>query len=365
MKRNILYAVLLSLLWLPSCAPDEGLNVYGEEKEGFGSPRTRVGFISLQVTDRHVIGDELSDDIRTIRFIVLTDLDTYPRVESADQHRIINSQDGRVAALRANLGVSKSDKLVVVVVNEPNNLLDRLDEIGTMRGLEALQLEMDEIITNDDYRSLAHMPMSGTVWVPADLIKDTEAEIEAADYVPNEVTLDRAVARVDVHLSTELDDGVTINAGSTITLKNTYDKSPLVYHEYKPGVDLGYIQTVPTEELLEKPFTTGQIKIQENTNPDPKPDDGPLICSFYTPERFCLTDKLEVEIELDTDRGPRSATVTIDLMKDEDGIERPVDIVRRNNRYIVSGEILDPVIPPTRSGATTGIEVRKRSERLD
>ncbi|MDR2936020.1 MAG: hypothetical protein LBU80_01585, partial [Rikenellaceae bacterium] len=335
MKRNIILAFLLLLLcscsWENELAPDGATP----------APITTRGYIEVQVADEHTDEDdvELSDDIKTIRFFVFTDLDSYPRKEVGTPKTVI-TEANRASVLKAVFEVSRTEhgpnnKLVVAIANEPDAMTVDLDAVTTPRELEDLDLILSDFLSNDhlSLQSDTPMPMTGAVWTDRDDVHATPgAALAAADRVG--LLLERAVARVDVYLTTEITGGVNLLPNSSITLKNTCTESPFVRHEIGDRV-LGKIQTVPSAGFAGNDKAWTPAPGQKNI-----PADASIyVCSFYTPERYCRADKLTLDIALATDDGEKGATVTLDKLYDGKGVRHDIDTVRRNNRYIVRGNI--------------------------
>ncbi|MDR2910279.1 MAG: hypothetical protein LBV47_02780 [Bacteroidales bacterium] len=340
MKRNIILFFLL--LFCFSCSWEEELST------GNGGPDPNItrGFISLQVTGEHTENDSLSDDIKTIRFIVFTGLYAYPKVEVNEYKTIPISEAGRVSAMKGVFELTIADKLVVAIANEPASMTEALNAVTTPRELEDLDLMLSDFLMSD-HLSLqpgSMMPMSGAVWTNKNDMHTTQAAAEAASgHI--QLLLQRAVARVDVYLTTDITGGVELLPGSRLTLKNTYTESYFVHHKSGTHV-LGKIQTVASAGFAgnDKSWTlaVGQQNIpvpEKGTKPEKPESEFAHVCTFYTPERNCITDKLIVDISLKTDDGDKNATITLDYMYNEAGDRLPIEVVKRNNRYIVRGNI--------------------------
>lgn len=324
-------AYILFML-LASCSWEDGV---GPGVVDPVNPAIRAGFITMQVRGEHGSDFELTDDIKTIRFIVFGDVNAEPRAEVNEFHPVTSAS--RAGALTAVLEVWPTDKLVVAIANEPDTLRTALNGVGTLSELEALELAMGSIVT-PDHRSLkpgVMMPMSGAVWTAK---ADVRATADAAKANPLELGLDRHLARVDVYLTTEITGGADLMPGSTITLRNTFTRAPFVRHKDTRGNEFGRIQTVPDGEFTTRGWS-GTSLISEGTDPV-------YICSFYTPERLCPTNPPTVDIALKTPHGDKNASIELDI-----------DAVNRNNRYIVLGKV--------RRTIYVGLEVMEWNEGLE
>lgn len=342
MKKNIIIIWFL-FLFLYSCSWEEELIT---KDDGYINPQATRGYIDLQVTPQEYDnGFELTDDIKTIRFIIFKDQYSYPQAEVNEFREITESN--RVTALKAVFEVSLTDKIVVAIANEPKDLSSRLNDVKTPIELDNIELEMGYFLNSDHLALLpgVMMPMSGAIWTSKNSIHPTP---EAAEAKNNRVSLslDRVVARVDIYLTTDITEGLEILPESYIELKNTFTKSWFVHHQDKNGNVLGKIQTVPTDELTSRKWffddpnegvglpggAVGTITtIQGNSKPV-------FLCSFFTPERKCTTDKLRLKIgvKIPGDDGFKSGGIALSEAKDKNDTIHSIDIVRRNTIYEVT-----------------------------
>lgn len=348
MKKSIIPAFLLTLSSLCSCS-------WGELRtESDPEPPTLTrGFIEIDV-EQPFSGPEATDGIKSIRLIVFN-LDSYPKVEVNTQESL--DSEG-ASTLKAVLEVTLGEKLVVAIANEPEDMTATLTGIQNLSELEALELNMSNMFAANHLalKDGVMMPMSGAVWTKEEHIQPTVAEAKTH---AQPLELYRMSARVDVRLITNIEGGVELRDRTTITLRNTYTQSPLVYHTDGDGNSLGSIQTVPAGGLIVHKW---------EAEPDYEqlvPEGGVesvFVCSFYTPERLYATgtDKLTVDILLDTPIGEKKATFEIDAMRYEGASDpTPINAVNRNNKYVITGEIMES--PDVR----TDIEVMEWHEGLE
>lgn len=326
MKKNIILAFLL--LCFCSCS---------KERNGGEIPMLTRGYINLEITEEHTANDSPSDDIKTLRFIVITDLGSFPKTEVNEYKEVVESN--RASALNAVLEVSQTEsginnKLIVVIANEPGGMKNDLDNVSTLQELDNIHLEMGSFVSVDhlSLQSDAVMPMSGVVWTSKNNIYSTIAEAENNRV---SLSLERAVARVDVYLNTDLADGMQIIDGSTVTLGNTYAQSYFIRHEIGTHV-MGKIQTVENSALTSKVWTQ-TVTLLDVPYKTGIPS-SVYVCTFYTPERNCATDKLrlDVGVKVGGDEGFKSGGIFLTTANDENDIAHPINIVRRNTVYKVT-----------------------------
>lgn len=280
---------------------------------------------------------ETEDKMQTIRFLVFTETNGLSELELNQYVTIPAVSGGKEASrLRILLEVSRkidepNNKTVIAIVNEPTELNSTLDEISDYTELEEIKLSFAGFL-NINHTALADgkgLPMTGILQTSK--VYATEAE---ATHDPAIMSLERAVARVDVYLRKGEGSTLDLKAGSTVALDNTYHKSYLLRHTTGQGV-FGQIQTVTTSDLFSQLFE------QETTQTVPEASDGEdglLICSFYTPERTCKADndadKLVVKFDLLSNDGDhRTGKITLDNMESQDGEVKPIETIERNNCY--------------------------------
>lgn len=314
-----------------------------------GTPRTR-GLMTVEISENSGQG---TDKIETVRFIVFSDPNSTPELDvnefygEDDFESGSFSGDKTASKVKITLGVPRNsgganEKLVVAVVNEPEEMHSALDGITTPAQLENLELDLATIL-DPDYRSLkadAMMPMSGAIWV--NRYYDTEQE---AEQEPNIVRLgvSRVLARVDVYLlNGGSEEAIPIAVGSTVMLRNTYDKSFFIRNE-DASRTLGRIQTVDLgfEDTTWTSTATLSVPAPDD---DPSTDDALYVCSFYTPERTCDAaadvDKLKIDISaFIRDEGVKSGGIVLNKASDREGVEKTITVVRRNNIYRITATV--------------------------
>lgn len=331
MKKNIILAFLLLLCC--SCSEEK-------EQPNRNVPATR-GLVYVSIEE----GAYTDERLESLRCFVFTDMAGLPRLEYHGWST--RNPPERFSEVNYLLEVERkaddpNEKLIVVIVNEPNDidLRKKLQKVATPGDLANLELEMSHFL-NDDHLSLKAgtvMPMSGAVWA-SNSVYTTKAEAEANRVA---LSLERVVARVDVYLNTDIPEGLQIAAGSTVALDSTYTKSYWIRHESGSRA-LGNIQTVEGTALIGKTWTqtAPSLSVPYHTPAYPWYPSSVLACSFYTPERNCLSDKLRLDIGVRTvgDDGFKSGSLVLTTARDEQGIAHPVDVVRRNSIYKVTATI--------------------------
>ena len=331
MKMKHIIPLILMLLFFGSCSWEQTLADKGVEL------RTR-GVMEVEIAEN---GAGVEDKIETIRFIVFTNMASMPKVEinefyDEDDFMLEDPSGEKAAAkVRIVLEVGRktnggNNKLVVAIVNEPAGMKRDLDAVMSPAQLAALPLDMSHFLNNDhlSLKDGVPMPMSGAVWT--DKVYATEDEARA-DMV--KLTVQRAVAKVEVFLKggPDVDAGLKIASGSTVTLDNTCAKGNLVRHEDSDGHVLGSIPTVASANLIERSWTsTSELAMSATES----------VCVFYTPERNCVTDKLKLTVTAKTSEGAeRSGSFVLSTARNEERGEETVNVVRRNNIYRVTATV--------------------------
>jgi hypothetical protein len=321
---------IFSLLLFGSCL-DEVLI------EGGSDALLTRGYINVSVDSSNE--EATSDDIKTIRFIVFKDLSSTPKVEVNEYHEVTEGESA--AALSTVLEVSVNAaglgrKLVVAIANEPATLSDELNEVVTMTQLEALRLDMSSFVAADHLSLLsgAAMPMSGAIWTTNENIKATEQQAQL-DKVA--LVLERAVARVDVYMNTDNTDGLQITGGSKVTLGNTCAESYLIHHN--DGVNaVGRMDTPLSSAMTSKTWTQSAalLDVPYKTPASSATPSSVYLCTFYTAERSCQTDKLllEVGVNVSGDEGTKGGSIELNELTVNDG--KAFDEVTRNTIYKVT-----------------------------
>jgi hypothetical protein len=343
---------VFALLLFASCAEEQVI------REPEDIDIQTKGYIDVSIADENVLG-EVTDDIKTIRFIIFDGQGPNAKMEVND-YRSFASEADRVTKLKGVFEVSKADKLLVAIANEPPSMRGSLGLVTNRQELEALQMNMTDVFLDENnadgnYQEfkpdVMMMPMSGALWISKGDLKTKEEAIN--NLTP--LKLERAVARVDVYLTTDITGGVELLPGSSVTLKNTYTQSPFIHHENEDINRLGHIQTVPASKFITSKWNTAEPSTIRELS------DTIHICTFYTPERNCAADKLAVNFSLKTNDGDKSAAFTLDYMYNKAGDRLPIEVVKRNNRYIVKGKIRKSPFLSTDGG----IEILRWNEGLE
>ncbi len=139
---------------------------------------------------------------------------------------------------------------------------------------------------------------------------------------------------VEVYLKkgTDVDPNLKITTGTKVTLDNTYTETFFTRHTDDIH-QLGKIQTVPTADFKQRSWSLTSPGEHAISATEP-------ICVFYTPERTHTADRLKLTIEVKTAEGAtRKRELIITKAFDDKNVEKPVDIIRRNNIYRVIATI--------------------------
>ncbi|MCD8164793.1 MAG: hypothetical protein LUE93_00805 [Bacteroides sp.] len=223
----------------------------------------------------------------------------------------------------------------MVVVNEPQQMKSALEAVSNYGDLETMELDFAYFLNNNHATLQNGKSLPMTAVVATSKVYPTAVEAEADCQA---IALERAVARVQLYIRKEPGLTVNLTTGTTITLKNSYDKEFFIRHENSP---FGQIQTVPVSQLLSKTWNPAAT-IPDSAIPDS--GEGVLLCSFYTPKRTCTAlnnaDKLGVNIKLVLpDGSDREAAVTLDKARGENGTEQNIEAIRRNNSYSIIANV--------------------------
>ena len=330
-------ASVFALLALGSCVREQPL-IPRAGVERF--PETR-GVMEVEVLEK--FGEEETDRIETIRFIVFKDPDVYPRLEL---NRLFVKEDFNEEQSPGGQEISKlsiilklsmrigepNPKMVAAIVNESPAMTPLLEQVAIPADLAALKLQFSDFFTAD-HSALAGglpMPMTDVVWT--DQIYETELEAENNRV---QMTLERAVAKVVVCLKKSDEPGtenLKLGNGTKITLINTYDSEYFIRHYDSSAHQFGYIQTVPVSELVERAWSLSSVS-QEIDAATP-------VCSFYTPERNCVGCEMQLMFDVVTDEGAlRPYTLLLNTAHDDQSQKQPIKAIQRNNIYKVTATI--------------------------
>lgn len=338
------FAFILIIALLSSCVSGGLVEPRGV---GNGEDESTRGWISVTVKGNNT-EEPSHDDIEHLRLIIFKNVHSRPIVEQNLTKSF--SRTDRAAKLEMVVQVAhhsgETGKLVVAIANEPTFYTPQLATIESLDELNALEFDMKYFVHTNHLQLLNEqtlMPMSGALWTPH--IYDTKAEAEAeAKLERSLMQLKRAVARVDVFMTSDLGHNLELRDGSFVTLHNTFDKTTFV-HDITELSEIGRIQTVAGGFISKKWSIPGQSggggepQLPGNVGSAttvPVADTVP-VCSFYTPERLCLSNKLELEVGgvFDGDSGVKGGRLVLNTIAPLGGTPQPFTVVERNNAYKV------------------------------
>ena len=335
MKKILLYIIVLTVISLNSCTKDHS----GDDI--IGPPSTK-GVMEVEVITDGALQD---DYVRTVRFMVFDNASTTPTLD-INEIITLEQDDQDASSFKTILKVSSNeDKMLSVVINEPAAVTSTLSKITSPESLEDLTFRMADAFNANHTAPLSTgLPMTG-VKRKISVTKDNNSEANAAQV---DIAIERSVARVELWL--EKENAVTsaeVNTSTKITLSKSHNLAYLVAGtEYdktrfqgapNEADNFGHMMTVanPSQTL---PWTsTRPSPLAISSTPQ-------LICSFYIPERTCSAlldaDKLNLKIEgIGSSSGLRSAETILKEFVSEKGSPQTIDILRRNNVYIITGTI--------------------------
>ncbi|MCD7901969.1 MAG: hypothetical protein LUH22_19590 [Bacteroides sp.] len=303
--------------------------------------------MTIEVVANGVLKD---DSVRTARFIVFDNASTSPSLDINQKITLDkNKQDAK--KFKSIFKVSSNpDKMVVVILNEPQAVSGLLNNMTSPLGLEDLTFEMAQAFTANHTEPLSTgLPMTGAVRG----VTITPENDPAKNVIS--MTVERAVARVEVWLK-KADDlrEAEVNTSTVMTLSRTHNLGYLVAGtkndktRYQTGADeinnLGHMLTVDNPSEIVTWNYTGSSPQQIN-------DDGTatLVCAFYTPERTCSDasgdDKLKLTLEgIQTTGKVKSGETLLDQFTSESGITQDLDTIKRNNVYRIIGNLKNDVM---------------------
>jgi len=323
--------------------------------------------IDLPVTTRAGLNVNLVDDtdkdrqekINTVRFIIF---DNASSVEPELDKNIYSevSSPGTATDIKINeIEVTPNDdKLVVVIINEPEILKTELDGISNMLSLENITYDIAGILNGDgqEIEATTGMPMVGVKWVAV-----ANGNTETVKMV-----VERAVARVDVYLAVRKDSAHEIGyvkqtgdtEASTITLYNLSYNSYFVMGNEDNGTrdntesskNYGKVMS-NVSDLVQRPWTATE-DVTWKYSSEVGAENQRLLCSFYTAERIFrsdYSDRLAISMS-----NFKKASLSVDMeekviekiAKKTSGESTTVDFteIRRNNVYTVTvyvGEVFE------------------------
>lgn len=309
-------------------------------------PLTRAA-LSVGLVDNGEL--EEVEDIKTIRFIVFGDASVSPYLDV----NVLDTQETPVPATDIavrNLEVKGNDDImVVVIVNEPQELVAQLESIGSLSDLQNLEYDIATILNAG--KGIDLMPMTGVIR-GISVLPSKEKTVK--------MVVERAVARVDIFLQATSDGAETgyTNGSTSVTLHNITHESYFVMGNESngtrdntsyPSKNFGQVKTdVPAGTLLEETWTAGTTATW-SYSADTGAENRKLLCSFYTAERVFKTDgsdKLTVSME-NVRKGPQNTTGVIEkeigqiTTTGEGGqtVTKEFTEFRRNNVYQITAKV--------------------------
>lgn len=305
------------------------------------------GHMKIEVTkpaaDKH-------DYIHKIRFIVFNNASTFPQLD-INEVASLNEEDQSATEFRTLLNVTQNnDKMLIVIINEPDNLIPVLDQITHPNNVEDIMFDLaDAFDPSLTTPASTGIPMSG-VKRGISVTEDNETE-ETAEQIS--ITVERSVGRIELWLKTEPGITAEVNNDAQITLRKNHDKGYLATGTEQDGTrfqteenkknNFGHMLEVtnPQEEVIWN--HTGDTPITISSTPS-------RVVIFYTPERICDepddTNKPILEIfRINTSEGFRNAqNVLKEFAPEGSSALEPLTAIKRNNIYRIVGVITSKTI---------------------
>lgn len=184
MKNNVLH-IIFGFIFLVSCVAERS----GDDT------RMSSGARSLMAIEVLADGADEHDYIHTARFIVFDNASVAPAI---DINEVVTFSAGEQDAKKFGTTLevsSNSDKMLVVVVNEPAAMTGVLDAVISRAELEDMIFRMDEVFNpNHSSPSSSGIPMTGV-----------KRNIVVAEGLTTreEINIERGVARVELWLKKE------------------------------------------------------------------------------------------------------------------------------------------------------------------
>lgn len=321
-KRLSLINIFIATILLNSCSVEHSV-------DNIDVPQGVKGLIEIKVVTDGAIED---DHIHTARFITFDNASVFSSVD-INELKEFDEGEQKAKVFSALLKVScNSDKLLVVILNEPDVLSGFLGNVSVPADLEDLTYLMADAFNENHTAAISKgIPMTGVVR-NISVTSENESESNAKEV---ELNVKRAVARVELWLRAEPEILSEINIATTVTLSKSHDEGYLMDPDRTN--DFGRMQTIdfPAKEV-----------IWQYSDPDPlKLTDTPeLICAFYTPERTCSAngnaDKLVLNIQkIETSDGNRNAVTVLSEFSNEGNPSQHITEIRRNNVYKIAGYV--------------------------
>lgn len=304
--------------------------------------------MSVTIEDEDGKSDSYREVINTVRVIVFDNASTVPRLDVNRVFRMPGGETGTKFTVKTETS-RNNDKLVMAIVNEPAGASQALAGMSHPDGVEDLMFVFADIMNaNHTAVKTSGMPMTGVVRGVSVGPAHTESDPKRVD-----MTIERAVARVDIYLQKDESIAprvVELPSTTVVTLKNTYAEGYLVAGTRadgtrdQPGENLnfGRLLTVFPSDLRTvewSPASTITIRAVNTKVP---------VCSFYTPERTCSAvndaDKLGLVFENIhlVGVGDRNGEITIRRISNPAAgvTDSELREIRRNNVYEVVGTIM-------------------------
>lgn len=334
MKNNILYIVFV-VVSLVSCISERS----AKDTEVLGTRGNMTIEVLVNKADKH-------DYVRTARFITFDNASVFPALD-INEVATLDEQEQDAKKFSTTLEVScNSDKMLVVVLNEPETMTDVLNAVTTPAELaELIFLMNDAFNPNHTAPAASGLPMSG--------VKRNITVTEGVTAQEN-IHMERGVARVELWLRKESTVAFARVTNSTqVMLENSYAEGFLVVGtkadgtRFQTGVDI-------ENNFGRMLIPNGKYEFvgwfYESNDPLELDDTRQLICAFYTPERTCSspgdTDKLILDIVgIQAPEGLRNANTVLTTFSPEGGgAPQALTEIRRNNVYRIQGVIKEKSI---------------------
>lgn len=323
MKKILsLVNTFIATILLLSCSAEQPADDVGERQETKGLMEIKV------VTD-----GALEDDyIHTARFITFDNASVFPSVDM-NELKEFDGDEQKAQVFSALLKVScNTDKLLVVILNEPTAITGFLRSVSALADLEDITYLMADAFNNNHTAAIAKgIPMTG-IARKLSVAKENDSEENA---VTVELSVKRAVARVELWLRTEQGIASEVNTSTTVTLSKSHDGGYLMAPE--PAEDFGYMPTVasPDKEVTWRYTGSDPLKLADTLQ---------LVCAFYTPERTCSAggdaDKLVLDIRKISVAGEdRDAMTVLSDFSNEGSPSRVITEINRNNVYKIAAYV--------------------------
>lgn len=335
MKNNILN-IVFGFIFLVSCVAERS----GDDTGMLSGAR------SLMAIEVLADGADEHDYIHTARFIVFDNASVSPAVD-VNEVVAFSTEEQEAKKFGTTLEVSShSDKMLVVVVNEPPAMTGALNAVVSRAELEDMIFRMNDVFNpNHSSPSSSGIPMTG--------VKRGIAVAEELT-TREEINIERGVARVELWLKKE--DAVAfarVTSSTKVSLENSYAEGYLVVGtetdktRFQTGADaddnFGRM-LVPDNNYALVGWNyggTGALELDDTYQ---------LIAAFYTPERTCSSsgdaDKLILNIEgVSSPDGAREGRAVLSSFSPEGGgASRVLTEIRRNNVYRVMAIVKEKTV---------------------